>query len=63
LEDPQLTLAFRNTIIYAILTSGLKVVISLPLAMLLTSGVKFRGFFRSVIFFPVLVSTVVSSDN
>lgn len=58
LEDPQLTLAFRNTIIYAILTSGLKVVISLPLAMLLTSGVKFRGFFRSVIFFPVLVSTV-----
>jgi len=58
LEDPQLKLAFRNTIIYAVLTSGLKVVIALPLAMLLTSRVKFQGFFCSVIYFPVLVSTV-----
>jgi raffinose/stachyose/melibiose transport system permease protein len=57
-DDPQLKLAFRNTIIYALLTSGLKVTIGLPLAMLLTSRVKFQGFFRSVIYFPVLVSTV-----
>jgi len=58
LNDPQLKLAFRNTIIYAILTSGLKVTSGLPLAMLLTSRLKLKGFFRSVIFFPVLVSTV-----
>jgi raffinose/stachyose/melibiose transport system permease protein len=58
LEDPQLKSAFRNTIIYALLTSGFKVVIGLPLAMLLTSKLKFPGFFRSVIYFPVLVSTV-----
>ncbi len=58
LKDPQLKLAFRNTIIYALLTSGLKVVVALPLAMLLTSRIKFQGFFRSVIYFPVLVSTV-----
>uniref|UniRef100_A0A7C4LLJ7 Sugar ABC transporter permease n=1 Tax=Schlesneria paludicola TaxID=360056 RepID=A0A7C4LLJ7_9PLAN len=57
-DDPQLNLAFRNTIIYALLTSGLKVTIGLPLAMLLTSRIKFQGFFRSVIYFPVLVSTV-----
>lgn len=57
-DDPQLSLAFRNTIIYALLTSGLKVTIGLPLAMLLTSRIKFQGFFRSVIYFPVLVSTV-----
>jgi raffinose/stachyose/melibiose transport system permease protein len=57
-DDPQLKLAFRNTIIYALLTSGLKVTIGLPLAMLLTSRVKFHGFFRSVIYFPVLVSTI-----
>jgi len=57
-DDPQLKLAFRNTIIYAILTSGLKVTIGLPLAMLLTSRLKFQGFFRSVIYFPVLASTV-----
>lgn len=60
LTDPQLKLAFRNTIIYAILTSGLKVVIGLPLAMLLTSKIKLQGFFRSVIYFPVLISTVAA---
>ncbi len=58
LSDPQLKLAFRNTVIYALLTSGLKVIIALPLAILLTSVLKLKGFFRSVIYFPVLVSTV-----
>lgn len=57
-DDPQLKLAFKNTIIYALLTSSAKVLIGLPLAMLLTSRIKFQGFFRSVIFFPVLVSTI-----
>lgn len=60
LQDPQLKLAFRNTIIYAVLTSGFKVVIGLPLAMLLTSRIKLPGLFRSVIYFPVLVSTVAA---
>ena len=58
LSDPQLTVSLRNTVIYAILTSGLKVIIALPIAVLLTSKLNFRGFFRSVVFFPVLVSTV-----
>lgn len=58
LGDPRLMSGLRNTIIYAVLTSGLKVVISLPLAMLLTSNIHMKGLFRSMIFFPVLVSTV-----
>jgi raffinose/stachyose/melibiose transport system permease protein len=58
LSDPQLLSGLRNTIIYAVLTSGLKVVISLPLAMLLTSRIRLKGLFRGIIFFPVLVSTV-----
>jgi raffinose/stachyose/melibiose transport system permease protein len=58
LEDPRLMAGLRNTIIYAVLTSGLKVVISLPLAMLLTSSIKLKGLFRGLIFFPALVSTV-----
>ena len=57
-SDPQLTSGLRNTFIYAVITSGLKVVISLPLAMLLTSNIRLKGLFRSIIFFPVLVSTV-----
>jgi raffinose/stachyose/melibiose transport system permease protein len=58
LSDPQLLSGLRNTIIYAVLTSGLKVLIALPLAMLLTSRIRLKGLFRGMIFFPVLVSTV-----
>ncbi len=58
LGDPQLMSGLRNTIIYAVLTSGFKVIISLPLAMLLTSRIRAKGLLRGIIFFPVLVSTV-----
>jgi raffinose/stachyose/melibiose transport system permease protein len=58
LGDPQLAAGLRNTIIYAILTSGLKVLIGLPLAMLLTSKIRLKGLVRGMVFFPVLVSTV-----
>jgi len=58
LNDPSLSSGLINTIIYAVMTSGLKVIISLPLAMLLTSNIRFKEFYRSVTFFPVLVSTV-----
>lgn len=58
LGDAQLMSGLRNTLIYAVLTSGLKVIISLPLAMLLTSSVRLKGLLRGIIFFPVLVSTV-----
>lgn len=57
-RDPQLSLAFRNTLIFAVITCGLKVVISLPLAALLTSGLRLQSFFRNVVFFPVLISAV-----
>ena len=58
LGDPMLMLGLRNTLIYAVITSGLKVVISLPLATLLTSNIRLKGLLRGIIFFPVLVSTV-----
>src|SRR5262245_50912203 len=50
LGDPMLLAGLRNTIIYAVLTSGLKVVISLPLAMLLTSSIRLKGLLRSIVF-------------
>lgn len=58
LNSPSLVSGLKNTVIYAILTSGLKVIISLPLAMLLTSNIRFKNIYRSIVFFPVLVSTV-----
>lgn len=58
LNDPMLMSGLRNTIVYAVITSGLKVIIGLLLATLLTSSIRLKSLFRSVIFFPVLVSTV-----
>jgi len=58
LQEPALTNGLRNTFIYAVVTSGLKVVIGLLLAALLTSRLRVRNLLRSIIFFPVLVSTV-----
>jgi raffinose/stachyose/melibiose transport system permease protein len=58
LSEQDLRIGFQNTIIYAVVTSGLKVVLGLLLGVLLTSRLRIRGFLRSVVFFPVLVSTV-----
>jgi raffinose/stachyose/melibiose transport system permease protein len=57
-REPALIQGARNTIIYAVVTSGLKVIIGLLLATLLTSRIRLRSLLRSIIFFPVLVSTV-----
>lgn len=57
-RDPQLLGSFRNTFVYAIITSVGKVVVGLALAVLLTGPVLGRGYLRAVMFFPVLVSAV-----
>ena len=57
-NEPTLVSGFTHTFIYAILTSGAKVVLGMLLGALLTSKIVGRGYLRSVIFFPVLVSTV-----
>jgi raffinose/stachyose/melibiose transport system permease protein len=56
--EQNLRAGFQNTLIYAVITSGLKVVLGLLLGVLLTSKLRLRGFLRSIVFFPVLVSTV-----
>ncbi|MFD1540651.1 carbohydrate ABC transporter permease [Nonomuraea guangzhouensis] len=56
--EQNLRIGFQNTLIYAVTTSGLKVVLGMALGVVLTSRLKMRGFLRSVVFFPVLVSTV-----
>jgi raffinose/stachyose/melibiose transport system permease protein len=57
-REPFLVQGLINTVIYAVLTSGLKVVLGMALAILLTSNIIGRGYLRAVVFFPVLVSTV-----
>ena len=51
-KEPALTNGLRNTIIYAAVTSSLKVVLGLLLAVLLTSRIRARGLLRSMVFFP-----------
>ena len=57
-REPFLIQGTVNTLIYAVVTSGAKTVLGLMLAVLLTSGIWMQGFLRSVVFFPVLVSTI-----
>lgn len=57
-NEPFLVQGLVNTLIYASLTSAAKSVLGLLLAVLLTSGILWQGFLRSVVFFPVLVSTI-----
>ena len=58
ISEPQLTQSLVHTLIYAVLTSALKTVLGLLLAVLLTSGIYAQSFLRTVVFFPVLVSTI-----
>jgi raffinose/stachyose/melibiose transport system permease protein len=57
-SEPFLVQGLVNTLIYAVMTSGAKTVLGLLLAVLLTTGILFQGTIRTVIFFPVLVSTI-----
>jgi len=57
-REPFLIQGLVNTLIYGVATSGMKVVIGMLLGVLLTSQIFARDYLRSVIFFPVLVSTV-----
>lgn len=57
-EESSLMIGFKNTFVFAFLTAGLKVVLGLFFAVLLTSQLKTKRFIRSAVFFPTLVSTI-----
>jgi raffinose/stachyose/melibiose transport system permease protein len=57
-SEYSLNIGIKNTLIYGTLTSGLKVILALALAMLLTSPIKSKNVVRSIVYFPNLVSTV-----
>ncbi|MGJ9383533.1 carbohydrate ABC transporter permease [Salipaludibacillus sp. CF4.18] len=57
-DDPSLLIGFKNTFIFAFVTTILKVIFGLLFAVFLTSKIKTKDFLRSAIFFPVLVSTI-----
>lgn len=50
--------SIKNTLVYAFLTSGSKVVLAFFIAVFLTSKIKTKDFLRSLVFFPNLVSSL-----
>jgi len=57
-SENSLSSSIVHTLIYAFLTSGLKVVLALFIAIFLCSNICSKGFIRSAVFFPNLVSTM-----
>ncbi|MGI8386639.1 carbohydrate ABC transporter permease [Robertmurraya sp. P23] len=58
LTEPSLNIGFKNTIIYAVVTCSLKVILGLLLGVFLSQKLKTIGFVRSMVFFPTLLSTI-----
>lgn len=57
-SEKSLNIGIKNTLIYAVMTSGLKVIIAFFIAVFLSSAIKTKNIIRSIVFFPNLVSTV-----
>jgi raffinose/stachyose/melibiose transport system permease protein len=57
-SENSLNIGIKNTMIYAVLTSGLKVILAFLIAVFLTSTIKTKHVIRSVVFFPNLISTI-----
>ncbi|WP_413773851.1 MULTISPECIES: carbohydrate ABC transporter permease [Paenibacillus] len=57
-QESSLSIGFKNTLIYALVTCAAKVVLGLLLGTFLTSKIKTKGYLQSVLFFPTLVSTI-----
>lgn len=51
--------AVTNTTLFVVMQVGLMVIVSLATALALNRKIRWRGFFRSVFFYPVLLSPVV----
>lgn len=57
-SEKSLSSSMVNTFIYAILTSGLKVILAFFIAVFFTSKIKTKNLLRSIVFFPNIVSTL-----
>ncbi|APH14810.1 binding--dependent transport system inner membrane component family protein [Clostridium sporogenes] len=60
-SDKEFLTAMKNTFIYVLYVMPISIILSLIIAILLNSNIKFRGFFRTVYFIPFITSTVAIS--
>ena len=59
LSNGTLTNSMKNTLIYAVFTVLLSNVIGMAIAMILSTRIRFKGFFRTCAYFPALFSAIV----
>jgi raffinose/stachyose/melibiose transport system permease protein len=57
-EESSLRIGFRNTFFFATVTALTKVVIGFALGLILTGGIRYSGYLRSIVFFPTILSIV-----
>lgn len=57
LVDDQIWAAFRNTLVYALVSVPLSILIAIVLASLLNGGIKGLGIYRTVYFLPAVTMT------
>ncbi|OAK74008.1 carbohydrate ABC transporter permease [Lederbergia galactosidilytica] len=58
LSEPSMNIGFKNTVIYAVMTCGLKIIFGLLIGTFLCTRLRTVGFIRSMVFFPTLLSTI-----
>ena len=58
LTDPELNIAFKNTLVFAIVTTIGKCVLGLILAVFLNNQFKVTNFLRTIFFLPAVLSTI-----
>ncbi len=58
-EDPTMWKVFGNTALYAVMTSILKAVVGLALAVALNRAIKTRNALRTIFFLPMIISNLI----
>lgn len=58
-DTPLMLTAIKNSVIYAILLTGLQTLLGLPLAVILDKKLKSRNILRAVFFFPAVFSSLI----
>lgn len=59
LQTPVMLAAIKNSVIYAILLTGVQTLLGLPLAFVLNQKLKSRNLLRAVFFFPAVFSSLI----
>jgi ABC-type sugar transport system permease subunit len=58
-QDPVFLVALKNSLIWTVYTVGVQLLIGLPLALLLNTRIRGRGFFRTFLLMPWTMPTIV----